>query len=217
MPALPNPKHELFAQGLAEGNSQAEAYRNAGYSDHRASAHALAQRPDISERVAELRERAAVNEAKAIARASEKLALTKEKVLRGLMNIAFADVRKIAKWNDDGMLVMPSDMIPDDEALAIAEVTVDRGGKPRIKLHDKLQALQLLGRHLAMFKEHVEIGGELVNNIEADSVRQIILSRIALIAQRSAENDNAERDVSGGTDEASVGLGDVGSAEPTAA
>jgi phage terminase small subunit len=107
--------------------------------------------------------------------------------------VAFADLRKIARWNDDGMLIMPSDMIPNEEALAISEVTVDRSGKPKIKLHDKLAALQLLGRHLAMFKEHVE--GNLMNDIDADgaNVREIILGKLAVIASRRAENDNAGR------------------------
>ena len=31
MPVLENQRHELFAQGIAKGQSQREAYQNAGY------------------------------------------------------------------------------------------------------------------------------------------------------------------------------------------
>ena len=216
MPALPRPKHEQFAQALSEGCSQIEAARKAGYSDNRSYASTLAQEPDISKRVAELRARKDRQEEKAIARAAERLMLTKERVLKSLMNIAFADLRKVARWNDNGMLILPSDMIPDGEALAIAEVSVDRSGKPKIKLADRLQALTLLGRHLAMFREHVEVTGNLAKDVDADgsNVREILLGRLASIAARSEANDNDGR--ADGRAISADGAGDVG-ANPTAA
>jgi hypothetical protein len=55
MPALPNPKHELFAQGLASGLSQAKAYVQAGYKPDDAHAARLAGDGRIKGRVAELR------------------------------------------------------------------------------------------------------------------------------------------------------------------
>jgi phage terminase small subunit len=57
MAILPNPKHELFAQGLAVGKTQERAYINAGYSagSPRANSNSLIKaNQSISERVAEL-------------------------------------------------------------------------------------------------------------------------------------------------------------------
>lgn len=57
MPALSNAKHEVFAQGLAEGKSQGRAYVDAGYSEKNAGSNAsalLAKNKQVSARVAEL-------------------------------------------------------------------------------------------------------------------------------------------------------------------
>jgi hypothetical protein len=60
-------------------------------------------------------------------------------------------------------LIRPSDMIP---------------GRPKIKMHDKLAALQMLGRHLLLFRESLETPGNLVNDVDADGVREIILAAL---------------------------------------
>lgn len=57
---LANPKHERFAQELAKGKSQAEAYEAAGYAKSRSAASRLAEDVNICERVAELQTRVAV-------------------------------------------------------------------------------------------------------------------------------------------------------------
>ena len=59
MPALSNPKHEWFAQGLAKGKSADQAYQDAGYREHRSNAARLSANEHIQSRVAELLERAA--------------------------------------------------------------------------------------------------------------------------------------------------------------
>ncbi|MGC2075969.1 MAG: hypothetical protein WA728_08060 [Xanthobacteraceae bacterium] len=56
MPALKNPRHEIFAQALACGRSASAAYGQAGFKPHRANAASLARKEHISVRVAELQE-----------------------------------------------------------------------------------------------------------------------------------------------------------------
>ena len=56
MPVLSNPKHEAFAQGLAKGRSQAEAYAEAGYKPSEPHASRLASSGKVAARVAELLE-----------------------------------------------------------------------------------------------------------------------------------------------------------------
>lgn len=100
MPPLDNPRHERFAQGLAEGKTQIEAYREAGYRPDDGAANRLSGK--VRHRVAELQGRAAartevtietlvaeLDEARALAlglgQASAAVAATKEKgVLLGL-------------------------------------------------------------------------------------------------------------------------------------
>jgi phage terminase small subunit len=59
MSALANHKHELFAQGLAKGKSQEEAYRGAGYRGDRTAACRLATNVNVIARAAELKAKAA--------------------------------------------------------------------------------------------------------------------------------------------------------------
>ncbi len=72
MPCLKNTRHERFAQGIARGKSQGDAYLYAGYGqkrdgsgrasadkDLRSNASQIALRPDVAARIAELQEKAA--------------------------------------------------------------------------------------------------------------------------------------------------------------
>jgi hypothetical protein len=56
---LENPKWERFAQELAKGKSQAEAYEAAGYKGDRTAASRLSTNVNVQARVSELQERGA--------------------------------------------------------------------------------------------------------------------------------------------------------------
>lgn len=73
MGLLKNPKHERFAQELAKGKSQLEAYRTAGYKPDDGAAARLSGDVRIRERVAELLERAAVRAEISIASITSRL------------------------------------------------------------------------------------------------------------------------------------------------
>lgn len=60
MPALTNAKHELFAQALAKGQTQIEAYTFAGYKPDDGAAARLSGNVRVKARVAELLDRAAI-------------------------------------------------------------------------------------------------------------------------------------------------------------
>jgi len=60
MGALSNTRHERFAQELAKGKTADEAYQDAGYKPHRGNASTLRANQNVLERVAELKERAAI-------------------------------------------------------------------------------------------------------------------------------------------------------------
>lgn len=59
MPVLSNPRHERFAQELAKGKSQAEAYELAGYTPSEPNASRLIRNDKVRTRVAELQARTA--------------------------------------------------------------------------------------------------------------------------------------------------------------
>lgn len=85
MPILKNPRHERFAQALADGKSQVEAHQLAGYRPNKGTASVLKRHPNISERVQELLAEREQMSREATERATAELALTKADVMRGLL------------------------------------------------------------------------------------------------------------------------------------
>jgi hypothetical protein len=65
MPVLPNPRYERFAQGIAKGRTQHDAYKYAGFEpnqkakDVRSNAGKLARKPEVAARIVELQEKQA--------------------------------------------------------------------------------------------------------------------------------------------------------------
>lgn len=73
MPVLGNPKHERFAQELAKGKTQSDAYVAAQYRPSRSAAARLAADVNICARVAELSERVALRTELTVAALTERL------------------------------------------------------------------------------------------------------------------------------------------------
>jgi hypothetical protein len=73
MPVLSNPKHERFAQELAKGKTQAEAYEIAGYVASEPNASRLTSNDKVKARVAEIMERGALRAEVTIASITERL------------------------------------------------------------------------------------------------------------------------------------------------
>jgi hypothetical protein len=59
MGVLKNSRREKFAQAVAKGKSQVDAYRVAGFVPNDGHAARMAAKPDVRERILELKERAA--------------------------------------------------------------------------------------------------------------------------------------------------------------
>jgi hypothetical protein len=78
MPTLKNPKHEIFAQALAKGMSQVDAYEAAGYEPDMPNAQRLTRNDKVQTRVRELQGRAAARAEISVVYLTEKvLALAK--------------------------------------------------------------------------------------------------------------------------------------------
>jgi hypothetical protein len=88
MPALANIRQEAYAQALAKGEKQAQAYVAAGYKLDRSSATKLAKHPDVVRRVAEIVEARLKTEEEARQKAVKKLALTEEWIIERFMYLA---------------------------------------------------------------------------------------------------------------------------------
>jgi hypothetical protein len=73
---------------------------------------------------------------------------------------------------------------------AIAEVSKTREGM-RVKLHDKVTALEKLGRHLGMSKEKVEVAGEGGGLVQVDMPPNELMRRLAYLLTKPKDDGNS--------------------------
>lgn len=151
------PKRERFvAEYLVDLNATQAAIR-AGYSAKTAN-----------EQGARLLANASVASAvkTALEKRAERTEITQDRVLQEIARIAFSDLRRM--FGENGGLKRPEDL-DDDTAAALAsiEVVTRSAGKNgegetevehvhKVKAWDKARALEMLGRHLAMFTDKTE-------------------------------------------------------------
>lgn len=152
-----NAKQERFvAEYLIDLNATQAAIR-AGYSEK--TAYSTGQRL-----LKHVEVQAALQEAQA--KRSERTEVTQDRVLQELARIGFADIRKAVAWgrspvdteareaDPNGLGIFPVELKPssevdDDTAAAISEVSLTQTGV-KLKMHDKLSALEKIARHLGM-------------------------------------------------------------------
>lgn len=95
--------------------------------------------------------------------------ITADRILAELMRVGLADIGEA--FNDDGSLKRVRDM-PEELRRAISSVEVDElwegygedrqqiGVTKKIKFWEKTKALQLLGNHLKLFVDRLEVSGK---------------------------------------------------------
>lgn len=207
MPVLKNPRHERFAQELAKGKTQTEAYVIAGYKESLPHASRLATKGNVLQRVKELKTRVA----EAVVQSQ---ILTESEVLGQLRRILFADARKL--FAADGTL-KPIHTIDDDTAAAIAGIDIvestqsikmvkdpDEGEDQltktleqtkKIKLLDKLKAVDLAMQHLGLLRTRVththehKVPPELMNAVvgmDRSQLASMIAEMLSALPRRQA-------------------------------
>jgi phage terminase small subunit len=150
---------------LVDMNATQAAIR-AGYSPKTANREGprLLSNAGIAEAIAEGR-----------ARLTAKTHVTREWVIERLAQIAGISPRQLMTWGADDVTLRPSADLTDAEAYAVAEVasTATKDGVSlKLKNHDKVRALELLGKHLGLFieKHQHDVRGQLT----LETVRELI-------------------------------------------
>ena len=84
--------------------------------------------------------------------------ITQDRVLEELAAIAFAKATDYAEIKGECVRIKDTDTLDEQQIRAIAGIKEGKFGI-ELKLNDKEKALELLGRHLGMFKDKVEVSG----------------------------------------------------------
>lgn len=133
------PKQERFVEEYLVDLNATAAAKRAGYKDPNIGRQLIAKN-NVSAAIQERREAL-----------QEKLEITQETVLQELASIAFANGTDFVTVTGAGLLcVKPTSEVPKEKLPAIASIKHNQLGI-EIKLHDKVRALELLGKHLGIF------------------------------------------------------------------
>ncbi len=85
---------------------------------------------------------------------SRQVGVTQKMVLQALCWIAFSNISHYVQWGVDGVRLIDSNQIPVDYLSAIESIShsmSEHGANLKFKMHDKIRALMLVGKHLGMF------------------------------------------------------------------
>jgi hypothetical protein len=165
--ACPNQRRERYCQLIAQGMNAKEAFEEAGFEGKSPGArYNVRHHPEIEARVDWLVSQRVSAQAAASAPRYEKKKLgAKDRAIRELERIAYADARQLIQWEPmpvvlpDGsieirnvMKVVPSDKLSADAAASVKGVMV-KAGNIQIEQHDKLKALDQLARMQRLYPE----------------------------------------------------------------
>ena len=159
-------KQKRFVEEYLIDLNATQAAIRAGYSPDTAKSIGSENltKPDLQVRIA-----------KAMAERSKRTGVNADRVVMELAKIAFVNAGDVI---DAETATLKPDAAKEDTA-AIQSVKVKTFGEDglerEIKMADKLKALELLGKHLGMFKDKVELSGtlETEKNKLDDLIRQM--------------------------------------------
>jgi phage terminase small subunit len=144
-------RQRAFVREYLTGVNATEAARHAGYSAGSASriAYALLRHPKVAVLIEQGNERRA-----------EKRRITADRVVEELGRMAFANIRDYVDWNSEGVELRDKSLLDPEETAAIADIEPKgtNGKLTRLKLYDKLAALNALARHLGMIGGKTALG-----------------------------------------------------------
>lgn len=94
--------------------------------------------------------------------------ITQDKVLQELASIAFDDIKNYLWFytDDNGDIQVRVKNSDDIDTKNISEISIGKDGQFKFKLYCKDNALIQLGKHLGMFKDKVEVTGNINNPYE---------------------------------------------------
>ncbi|MCY9733141.1 terminase small subunit [Paenibacillus alvei] len=143
-------KQKAFVQEYLIDLNATQAAIRAGYSVKSANriANENMSKPDIQTAIH-----------KAMDKRAQRTEITADRVLQELAKIGFANMADYAEWGPKGITLKGSTQLTADQAAAVSEVSetvTEAGGSVRFKLHNKIAALERIGKHLGMFDDRTD-------------------------------------------------------------
>ena len=141
-------KQDRFCREYVVDLNASGAARKAGYKARtaRQQGQRLLTKVHVQQRIAELQ-----------AEVAHRLGIEAENVLQELARVGFSRIDDYLEFDDNGVTLKSSKDLLPEQLSAISEMReiIGQGGNKtlRLKLHDKLAALDKLGKHFGLFNE----------------------------------------------------------------
>ena len=146
-------KQKIFVDESLKDLNATQAAIRAGYSPDTAGSIGSEnlKKPEIRARIE-----------KAMAERSKRTGINQDRIIMELAKIALLNPKGLVNFDEATI----KEDATDEDVAAVASVKVKRfptkdgeGVEREVKMYDKTKALELLGRHLGMFKDKVEVSG----------------------------------------------------------
>ncbi len=154
------PKQLLFVKYYVVSKNATDAARRAGYS--KKTAHSCGPRLLENAGVAKAIKSILDAQIKKVEDDFAANSITKERWMKELAVIGFADMKDYVKYEDGKFRVVATEDLKSDRSRAIRKVKstdTQHGGSIEVELHPKLQALETLGKSLGWVKDAMELSG----------------------------------------------------------
>lgn len=154
------PKQLKFVKEYLIDQNAARAAKAAGYiaKNKRSAGHTLLTNSDIAKAVKE----GIAEQVKTAERRAAERGITKERWLRKLELIAFANIDQYVTVNNDHVNIIATKERDCELGHAIkklSETQTQYGGSTGIELHSPLHALEIIGKHYGWIKDQIEHSG----------------------------------------------------------
>jgi len=137
------PKQARFVEEYLKDLNATQAAIRAGYSPRRADAlgYENLRKPEIKDAIeVAQRERSA------------RTGVTADRVVQEIARVAFSSLRDVMTWGPASVQVRPDGEITPEAAAAIAEIAETNTGV-KVKLHNKVAALEQLAKHVGLYQD----------------------------------------------------------------
>ena len=147
-------KQDLFVKEYLKDLNGTQAYIRAGYKakdENTAAVNAskLLRNAKVQEKIqAAMKER------------EKRTEITQDRVLKEIANLAFTDRTGIVNLKNNSLIIKNFDELSPEQKACISGVKETKHGI-EVTFYNKEKALEMLGRHLGMFTEKLEVKGEL--------------------------------------------------------
>ena len=169
------PKEQLFIKNFPIDLNQHQAAKRAGYKAWKKMSVQCMQKPAIRDAIRKLMERR-----------YRKFEAVADKVVQDLADIAHLDKSQVFQVRDGVLHVTDTDLLPKRIRRCISKISQTQHGL-RIEFDDRVKALELLGRHLALFTDNMNVNGNLNTRAIDDMTEEEIDAELNRLEDQAPE------------------------------